>query len=225
MRRFCTLLLLLWPLLAALSVQAQEFVLDQPQRGRIYLHSGDSLEGSFTINLANDLLQISQENTIKTLTARQVDRFWFDDGMNRGRRYFLSLPFTMTNGYRIPAFFEIILDGPAMALLAREQVLVETMPVYDPLSNRTIMSSRQRLLIDHYFMNEQGIITRYHGRRKDLYAIFADKQEAVKNFLDATRTGIGSRTELIRITDYYNSIKSKPLPAHGHAQTSDHGKQ
>ena len=188
---------------------AQDYAMDQVQYGRIILVDGDTVEAGFSINLANEILQVDFNSSLRTFTARQVERFDFTDEYTRLPRNFVSLPFSNRNGYKIPMFFEIVLDGSHLALLAREQLVTETTPVYDGFSNNTVMASRNRIIVEHYFLNEKGQLFKYQNRKKDLYHIFADKKDEMKDFISASRLSYTNRQDLVKITDYYNYLKSR----------------
>lgn len=201
--------------LAALSFKAQSqrtYTLDQVHQGKIVLMQGDTLEGKFTINLTNDLLQLDKGNTIQSLSARQVYSFSFFDKDNQLTRFFFSLPFALRGGYRIPLFFEMQYAGPAMSLYTRESLIMDNIPMVDPFTSRTIYSTRTRISFDYYLRDDKGVMFRFTGRKKELLQRLEKQAKVLKPFIKENKLDPSERSDLMRIIEQYNELETRNKP-------------
>jgi hypothetical protein len=189
---------------------AQNYVLDKPQRGVIYMAAGDTLESSFSINLPNDILQVNAGKLIKTYSSRQVKWFKFYDEENQITRFFYSLPYNERGHYKVPVFFEMIFGGDHLSILARESIVIETAPNYDPFYNRTVGGQRARLVVDYYMMNAKGAIKPYRLRKKEVLKFLSDEEMKLKEFIKSERIDFASKADLFKVAEYYNQLKKQP---------------
>jgi hypothetical protein len=196
---------LAWPAYA----QHQSPFADRWAKGRLMLTDGDTLKSTINYNPTTDLLQINQNNTIKTFSAQKINSFDFFDPDLKRVRYYTALPYSANSDYKPLVFFETLLNGPHMALLARETIVTESVPMYDGFSNRTFLGSRTRVANQFYFMDQRtGKIKKYNASRKELLAALKDKQGPVKEFIKENKLRYNDTDDLIKIVDYYNHLKS-----------------
>ena len=101
-------------------------------------------------------------------------------------------------------FFEVVYEGK-LSLLRREQVVVRS------VNNTSAYwgggSVRQTVIeYSYYFLDDNGTITFFNGRRKDLYKFMSKKQTEVKQFIKENNLETDRSSDLVRITAFYNSI-------------------
>lgn len=180
--------------------------------GMIILRDGDTLSATFSIDLANDLIQASMGGTTRAYSARQLEQFNYYDETLKANRYFFSLPFSDYSTYKVPTLFELIYNGHALSLLSRESLTIVNIPVYDAFSQRTMMTSQPRLIVDLYFRDMKGLIKRYRYRKRDLFSHFKEYEAEMKKFIKDNNLGYTEKEDIIKITEYFNKI-SKPKTA------------
>lgn len=197
----------LWALWVSPS-QAQNYTLDQVHPGTLILSNADTLTGPILINLAQDAVQLTySEGVVKTWSARQIERFFIEDRDNNMKRFFYSFPYGRS--YKRPTLFELLVSGRKLSLLARESLTYETVPMYDAFSTR-YMTTRTRIAYDFFFQDEQGNISPYSMRKKDLLALLSDREKQIKDFLKEQDLGTTERRDLIAIITYYNTLFELP---------------
>lgn len=200
---FCTFLF------CCLAVKAQ--LQPEIQSGLVILRGGeDTLKGNITLHLPDNLIELTEGSTIRTYSARQVDEFvlYSEEG---SFRHFFSVPFSEYSGYRTPWFFEQIYVGPLLSLYVRESTTMVMVPVFDSFSQRNVMSQRPRQVLDFYFLPANGAMKHYKNRRKDLYALMPEHEQEIKSFIKDSDISYVDREDLLRITQYMNSLtQAKP---------------
>jgi hypothetical protein len=181
-------------------------------KGMIILRDGDTLQAMFNYDLPNNLVQVSMGETIKAYGARQIEQFNFFDSEINATRYFFSLPFNEYSDYKVPTLFELLYNGQALSLLAREVLSIVKVPAYDAFTQRTYYTAQQRLVSDLYFRNAKGIITHYLGRKKQLYAAMRDFEEPIKNFIKAGNLSLSEKMDVVKIVEQYNKLAPQGNP-------------
>lgn len=182
---------------------AQEFPSEIWHEGKAVLASGDTLFGSIKYSMDNDLIQIDINNTVQTYSSRKFAYFEIFDVTVDNFRHFYALPYNIKPNYKIPILFEVLYEGP-MALLARESIVLETVPQfnYSYRSNYT----RKKLTYEYYFLEQGSEIVRYSGKKNDLIYIFRKQSAKVKKFMKKNKLHHDRRNDLIKITTYYNNL-------------------
>jgi len=191
--------------LFSVPANAQEWPSDFWHDGKIILETGDTLKGLVKYDLQQDVLQFKQndrQTSAEAYSSRKVLSFEIFDGTSRRYRIFFALPFSNSGGYKAPVFFELLEEGK-MTLLTREQLEYRTYssPYYFGGSY-----SRLVLVYRFFFLNENGDITEFLGKRNDLLARMGNKSEDVEKFMRVNRLETTDRSDMTRIVDYYNSL-------------------
>jgi hypothetical protein len=108
-----------------------------------------------------------------------------------------------------PIFFEILSEGK-ITLMTREYVVVETSnrfgnPMYNASRN---FSGRQILTYDYYLLTENGDISRFLEKRKDLYPYFGNRQDIMKDYIKENKLKVNNQSDLIRIINHFNLLNN-----------------
>ena len=186
-----------------LPARAQDFPSEIWHEGKAVLISGDTLKGSVKYSIENDLIQMDINNTVQTFSSRKIAYFEIFDVTVDNFRHFYSLPYSIRPNYKIPILFEVLYEGP-MALLARESIVLETVPQfnYSYRSNYT----RRKLTYEYFFLEQGSEIVRYGGKKNDLTYIMRKQSSQIKKFIKKNKLHHDRRNDLIKITTYYNNL-------------------
>jgi hypothetical protein len=203
----------------SMSVWAQAPTLEAMHSGRIVLANEDTLDGSFSVNLTNDLVQYKLANSIKTYSARQIQYFYFQEDELKIIRYFYSLPYSEYGNYKAPHLFELLYLGPVLSLYLRERTVIENVPYYDAFSNRTFYSTRTKIVSDFFFRDNKGLMTQFNQSKKQLLRVMHGQEKNMKQFLKDNSITYSKREDMVRTIDYYNNLiqplkneTNKPTP-------------
>lgn len=196
--------LICWlPWLCTSGYAQQYFPSEVWHEGRVSLLNGEELRGKIKYNFEADVIQLSSNNTIQTYGARQLLAFEiFDEEYGRYRQFF-ALPYQVSTSYKVPMLFEVLYEN-TLTLLSRETVEQETVPQYTYYGPQ--YGSRQRLAYEYYFLSPDGEIARYSQKKDELYQIMAQHQAEMRQFIKTNRLKHDRRSDLVRITAYYNEL-------------------
>jgi hypothetical protein len=183
-------------------LQAQRWPFELWHEGKIVLATGDTLKGLIKYDLQQDMVQHSIMNqTAEAYTARKVLFFEiFQEDIHKYRRFF-ALPYTTSNGYRAPVFFELLEEGK-LTLLTREFL------EYKTYSSPYFVGSYSRLVLDHkyFFLKEDGAIEEFTGNKNDLLSMMGKKSDDVEKYMKVNHLKVDDVQDFTRIVDYYNSL-------------------
>src|SRR5690554_5880965 len=194
-------------------VEAQDFPSQVWHEGRIALASGESYTGKVKYDLETNVVQL-QSQAIETFSATTVDHFEIFDEFYGGIRTFYSLPYAVNTDYKVPIFFELLIQGEEITLLCREYITTDSRgmhrgmyhPMYmNPMYGMPMMNS-SRLAFNYYFLTDSEI-QKYGQKKRELLSLMDDKSDEVKLFMRKNRLSHDKRGDLLRITAYYNQIK------------------
>ncbi len=195
---------ILWLVLLSGYAMAQQWSFELWHEGKVILTSGDTLRGIIKYDLQQDLVQFrhKDDKLIEAFTPRKVLMVEFFDATIKNYRTFFSLPYSASSSYGVLSFFELLTEGK-LTLLCRES-----------LEYRTINSpyyyfgtySRLELVYRYFFMDQQGKITEFSGKRPDLMNLMGRQAENVDKYAKANRLRIENKEHLVKIIAYYNSL-------------------
>ena len=201
-RRYFSLLVFLF---AVTGVYAQQFPSEVWHEGMIVLIQGDSLWGNIKYNQETDIVQFTRDNkTINTYTPRKLLFFEIFDEISSAYRQFYSLPYQVKPNFETQILFEVLYEGP-LTLLSRESIQYQT--TNNPYSFAGTYT-RLILVYTYFFLDLKGNISKYSGKKSELYPIFKRKQAEIKNFVRENKLRHDRRKDLIQIVAYYNSLVS-----------------
>lgn len=183
---------------------SQQFSSEVYHDGFLVTIDGDTLRGSIKYDLETNVISLLDKGKIKTYSSQKAFYFELFDNLQSNYRRFYSIPYTVSHGYKIPIFFELIFEGK-VSLMSRESIVQQTVNTSTTYWGGGTVS-RLVLLYDFYFMDQKGTITYFPGKRNDLFAIFPQKQKELKEYIKHNRLDVDIRKDLIKIIAFYNSI-------------------
>src|SRR5690606_19251194 len=98
----------------------------------------------------------------------------------------------------------VVYEGK-LSLLRREQLVTQTVNTTSAYWGGG-STSQVVIKYTYFFLDEEGRITYFNGRKKDLLRYMADKQSDVKQFIKQNKLDTDEMGDLVRITAFYNSI-------------------
>ena len=185
----------------------QDFPSDLLHEGKVVLINQDTLKGKIKYDFENDLIQIVVNGTIQTFGSRKILYFTLYDESVEMFRNFYSIPYAVQQNYEIPILFEVLYEG-SLSLLAREEVVTETVPQYS-YSYRSMNMTRTRLSYEYFFLDQKGLFVKYELKKQELYSIMKRKEPQIKQYIKKNKLKTDSRRDLVRITAYYNALLGK----------------
>jgi len=178
--------------------------------GYLVTNEEDTIYGPVSLHYQNDLVQINDENRLKTFGANQIQMVYIRDNDNsENERYFYSFPYHPYSDFKPNRFFEMIFSGKYLSLICREILVTETVPQYDNFTFRTYYSTRTRLQKENYIMFPEKKVRLVNGSKKELINLLADKKEEVKNYLSAQKLNPETQEDLLKIVIEFNRLKSE----------------
>ncbi len=186
------------------SIKAQTFSSDVFHKGFLVTTERDTVKGDLKYDLDANILTVVHRGKTKSFSSHKVFYFEIFDSILNNYRQFYSIPYTVNYDYKIPVFFELVYEGK-LSLMAREHIVsqtVNTSSAYWGGGNGT------RLVIQYsfYFLDSEGEISYFSGRKKDLLMLMGKKQSDVKKFIKDNKLDTDEMADLVRITAFYNSI-------------------
>ncbi|MBK5278428.1 MAG: hypothetical protein JJE09_06160 [Bacteroidia bacterium] len=185
-----------------ISAFAQQFPSDYWHEGKIVLDSGDTLKGVVKYEMQNDLLQFQADGKNQSFTARKVLTFEIFDETVKQYRQFYSLPFSVSNGYKAPVFFELLAEGK-ITLLCREALENRT---YSPSFSAYGSWTRLILVYKYFLLQENGNIVEFIGKKNDWLDVMDNRSDDVQRYAKINKLSFDDKNELVRIITYYNSF-------------------
>lgn len=183
---------------------SQKFSSEIFHEGYLVTSDKDTVKGSLKYDLETNVLLLIVNGKTQSYSSHKVFYFEIFDSILNNYRQFYSVPYTVSYQYKIPIFFELVYEGK-LSLLQREAIVQQT------ANNGSAYwggGSIQRTVVvyDYYFLDSNGKIQFYSGRKKDLYVILSKKLSDIKKFIKENKLDIDDPRDLIRITAFYNSI-------------------
>lgn len=193
-----------WLLAGTLMVYAQQTSEERWHKGKIIRKNQDTLQGYLQYSLQNSLLQLKVNNTIKTFTASNVVSFLFFDKYYKVKRQFYSIPHARrrNSSYKVPTFFELIREGKPITLLSRQTSVIVR-------SNNFSRAYRRSERDMFYFVDNLGKLTEVKPTKRSIVRALSKRERAIKDFIKVNRVRLHTRSGLIKITDFYNSLVNK----------------
>jgi hypothetical protein len=192
-----------------LPASAQQFSRDMVHKGEIDLSTGETLKGLIRYDLDKDNLIFQAGSMVRSYFSTSVEAWQIQDALNNKIRYFYTIPFSVDGtSYKKPTFFELLYEGDALTLLAREKIIERVENMHDPFwfggrSMRVMMQED-----NFYFMDSNGDVHAC-GDFESMMKFMRDQEKQVVKFIKANNLKIDRRSDMIQIVSYYNSIKSQ----------------
>ena len=163
----------------------------------------DTIRGALKYDMGSNLIYLIDQGRVKTFSSQKIFYFEIFDINVDNYRQFYSLPFKVGISYKIPILFELQYEGP-FSLLTREALIQESAPSTSTYWGGSY--TRIRLVHTFYFVDKEGNITLYTGRKRELLDLMDDKSDYIKDYIKEYRLQVDELQDLIRITAFYNSI-------------------
>lgn len=189
--------------LSIVSLRAQQFSSEFWHDGFVVTAKGDTLRGQVKYDMETNVVLLQNAN-FKTLSSFQVFYFNIYDKLVENYRQFYSIPYRLKYDHETPVFFELLFEGP-LSLLAREAIVQETVPIGNSVT-RSSSVIRNKVALEFYFVDKDGDLAAYSGKKSDLYDIMSQKERKVKEFIKSNSLKTDNARDLVRITAFYNSI-------------------
>ncbi|KAA9326013.1 hypothetical protein [Adhaeribacter soli] len=211
-------------LFAALALSFSAWAQEQPfelswRSGQLLLATGDTVSGSVTLTLPNDIVRVTQPNgAISAFSAVNVKSFLVEHEQNSGLSRHTEGPLTFKREYqsflwnhdkdysnfKSPAFFAVLQPGKN-TLLMRE--IKER--YYDNASGSLYSNSRmerERIREKFYLLLPNQEIKPLRNPKKDLPEIYGKKGKQILTFAKENKLSFTEPLELARIVNYANSL-------------------
>lgn len=177
--------------------------------GYIVTKDDDTLYGPVIIKYGTDLVQINEENTVKTFGANQIQRIYVKEKDKDMERYIYSFQFHPYSDFKPYKLFEILFSGKSVCLLSREMLITETVPIYDNFTYRTYYTTRTRLSSDFFLMFPGEKVKALSGSKKELFLLLADKKDLIKKYIQDNKLSVSEKEDLSLIIKEYNILKAQ----------------
>ncbi len=187
----------------SIIVHAQKFSSEIWHNGYLVTVDQDTVRGTIKYDMETNIVLVSRNNVIQSFSSHTVFYFEIFDKIVDNYRQFYTIPYKIKYDYEIPVIFELVYEGP-LSLLSRESIGTESINTAGNPYGTTYM--RQVVVYSYYFLNKEGKITYYIGRKADLLVIMAKKQSQVNSFIKKNKLNPNDIRDLIRITAFYNSL-------------------
>ena len=184
---------------------SQEYPSEMVHEGKVVLLSEETIEGKIKYDLENDIIQVVVNGSVQTYSARKILYFTIYDESVDMFRTFYSIPYEVQPNYKIPILFEVLYEG-TLSLLAREQIVTETVPQYSNSYRSTINMTRTRLSYEYFFLDKKGDFSRYNLKKYELFDVMKRKEPQIKQYIKKNKLKHDSRRDLVRIVAYYNAL-------------------
>jgi len=172
--------------------------------GYLVTSERDSAKGKLKYDLeTNNVTLISAGKTF-SFSSQKVFYFEIFDQILNNYRQFYSIPYNVNFDYKIPVFFEVVYEGK-VSLLRRERIVSRTVNTTGGgWGGGNVL--RNVIEYTYYFLDDEGDIEFFSGKKRDLFIYMAGKQTEVKQFIKKNRLNVDRAADLVRIIAFYNSI-------------------
>ncbi len=207
MKRPFSFLLLFFLFIKSQGFSQNTIDLENWNPGYIITKEEDTIYGPVIINYGTDLVQINEENTVKTFGANQIQRVYIKEKDRDIERYIYSFQFHPYSDFKPYKLFEILFSGKSVCLLSREMLITETVPIYDNFTYRTYYTTRTRLSADFFLMFPGEKVKALSGSKKELLLMLADKKDQIKKYIQDNKLSVSEKEDLSLIIKEYNILK------------------
>jgi hypothetical protein len=184
--------------------------------GKVYLTSGDSLQGPVVYHPALDVVQIaSEDGTVSSLSPVNVSHFTVAGVYRDKPQLFRALFWNQGkqhDDFKKPMFFEQVCSGK-LVLIRR---FTGIMPINKEAASMKESSQRvyyphfigtpEEIQEDYYALLPDGEIVQLRNRRRNLQQLFGDKSGQVKRYVKTEKLDYNNPKQLIAIVDYFNTL-------------------
>lgn len=188
----------------SLSLHAQRFSSEVFHKGYIVTSNKDTVRGNVKYDMETNALTAIRSGKASSFSSQKVFYFEIFDNIQNNYRQFYSIPFKVNYDYKVPILFELIYEGK-VSLMRRERIVTQTVNTNNAYWGGT-GATQTVIQYAFYFLDDEGEIVYFSGKKKDLFAYVAKKQNKVKQYIKDNRLDTNQTADLIRIIAFYNSI-------------------
>lgn len=188
------------------TVEGHSFLDEKWNLATLLLYENEKLLEGYAIryNISSHMFEVLAPNSNKatSLPGRKVQNFVWLDSTYKVPRYFVNGKDFMDEGSPISGFFEVIVEGELT--LVRRMVAVLKESNYNEalmVGNRNDEIIRRNI---YYYLNGKEV-TEIPRKRKDLFRIFGEKEEEMKDFASNNSLEIKEPSGLFQLFTHYNS--------------------
>ena len=192
---------------------AQQFPSDLWHPGLLVTNQGDSIKGNLKYDFENQSIQLDDGETLKAFNVNNLFFFEIYDETIKDHRQFYSLMYEVGYKYSIPVLFEMVINGK-LSLLLRERIVSEStqssFPSYYAYSMMPRFSNNSgyvnKIKYDYFFLDNEGNILKFKGKKKELYNLMNDQYQKVKSYISNNKINLKRMSDLARVVSFYNQI-------------------
>ena len=192
---------------------AQQFPSDLWHPGLLVTNKGDSIKGNLKYDFENQSIQLDDGETLKAFNVNNLFFFEIYDETIKDHRQFYSLMYEVGYEYSIPVLFEMVINGK-LSLLLRERIVSEStqssFPSYYAYSMMPRFSNNSgyvnKIKYDYFFLDNDGNILKFKGKKKELYNLMNDQYQKVKSYISNNKINLKRMSDLARVVSFYNQI-------------------
>ncbi|MAR84879.1 MAG: hypothetical protein CL869_01615 [Cytophagia bacterium] len=192
---------------------AQQFPSDLWHPGLLVTNQGDSIKGNLKYDFENQSIQLDDGETLKAFNVNNLFFFEIYDETIKDHRQFYSLMYEVGYEYSIPVLFEMVINGK-LSLLLRERIVSEStqssFPSYYAYSMMPRFSNNSgyvnKIKYDYFFLDNEGNILKFKGKKKELYNLMNDQYQKVKSYISNNKINLKRMSDLARVVSFYNQI-------------------
>ena len=192
---------------------AQQFPSDLWHPGLLVTNQGDSIKGNLKYDFENQSIQLDDGETLKAFNVNNLFFFEIYDETIKYHRQFYSLMYEVGYEYSIPVLFEMVINGK-LSLLLRERIVSEStqssFPSYYAYSMMPRFSNNSgyvnKIKYDYFFLDNEGNILKFKGKKKELYNLMNDQYQKVKSYISNNKINLKRMSDLARVVSFYNQI-------------------
>lgn len=184
-------------------VMGQEFSNEVWHEGYLVTSDEDTLSGLIKYDMESNILQVIQNQVVKTFSSHKIFYVELYDKILSSYRQFYSIPYNVNYNYKIPILFEVLYEGP-LSLLAREAIVQESTNTSSAYWGGPYV--REVVAYTFYFLDKEGNIDLFTGKRSDLLEIMSRHSKEVREYMKKNKLKTDEVRDLIRVTAFYNSL-------------------
>lgn len=188
-----------------LPAAAQEFSSRLFHKGWLVTEDQDTVRGDVKYDMETNAVQVVVDNEkVNTYSSKKILYFEIFDNLLKTYRQFYAIPYQVESNYKVPILFEVLYEGKT-SLLVRERIVMTSDPYSQAYFNGPAATS-EKLSFTYYFVDTQGNMTMYNGKKNHLFEILSENSAQVKEYVKENRLKTDEMRDIVRITAFYNSL-------------------
>ncbi len=170
--------------------------------GVVVLVGDEVLNGQIHYNALHQLVLLRSDDgqTITTLTARQVQRFFYYNPQDNIIHRFLAIEQRVRSTYAVRSFYEVVAEGLVLYLRQPNQCLA-----------RPPRGSSPHVVSFHYFAYYHGKVVRAHAFETELLPTLTQENPRLIDFMKSQQLKPYHVGDQILLINYFNQQAPRPL--------------